>query len=171
MKISDKNKIIIEWIMFIVVGLIIGVTGTLSFLRTSWASYQPDFFFWASIVSTILGFFFICVSIWQYWQGHSLEEKNKAQVKVWMQDANGIVTALKGITRAKYSTDKFSSINDVFYSVDAVSESASALYQSLYEERCVTETEYRARQKRKADLIEESELEKLKPKKEDNKSS
>lgn len=145
----------------IVLGIILGIMGALSFLRTSWMSYYPDFFFWWSIISTILGFTFVCISIWQYWQSQSKEEKIKAQVKVWMQDANGITAALKGIIMTKYGSDKFSSIPDVFNAIEAVQEASSALYQSLYEERCVTEDEYRARQKRKADIIETQELKKI----------
>jgi hypothetical protein len=46
---------------------------------------EKDFFFWWSIVSTLLSLALLCFSIWQYMKGRSYEEKVKAQVKVWMQ--------------------------------------------------------------------------------------
>ena len=112
-----------------------------------------DFFFWWSILSTGLNVILICISIWQYWKGRNQTEKLKAQVKIWMQDANGISIGLHRIVTDNLG-GRYSSTNDVCNAVWAVHSSASALYQGLYEERCVTEEEYKARQKKIADKVE-----------------
>ena len=148
-------------ILFILLGLLVGVTGTLSFLRTRWEIFQVDFFFWWSIISTLIGLIFMAISIWQYWENQSELKKNKAQVKVWMQDANGIRSALQRIVQDNLSK-RYSSTNDMGNAVWSIEATAGSLYQSLYEERCVTEEEYRARQKKLADIVEAQQFEQLK---------
>jgi hypothetical protein len=117
---------------------------------------HADFFFWWSIISTILSFILVCFSVWQYWASRSQEQKIRAQVKVWMQDANGVSLALQRII-ADNLTRRFSSTNDVCNAVFAVQASASALYQGLYEERCVTEEEYKERQKKIMDKLDKQQ--------------
>ncbi len=63
-----------------------------------------------------------------------------------MQDANGIQTALARIVRDNLDK-RYSSTNDMANATWAVHSSAFALYQSLYEERCVTEEEFKEQQK------------------------
>lgn len=118
---------------------------------------ETNFSFWWSIVSTILGIILLCVSIAQYYKNRNQEEKIKAQVKVWMQDANRISLALKKIVSDNLAK-RYSSTNDVCNAVWAVESSTFALFQSLYEERCVTEEEYKARQKKIADEIEKRQF-------------
>jgi uncharacterized protein YoxC len=101
----------------------------------------------------------VLIAFWQFFENRSQKEKLKAQVKVWMQDANGISLGLKRIVRDNINK-KYSSTDDVCNAVWAVESSASALYQSLYEERCVTEEEYKARQKKFADFVEKRTIEK-----------
>lgn len=113
-----------------------------------------SFFFWWSVVSTIIGIALLIFSVWQYLSGRSKEERLKAQVKVWMQDANGISTSLNRVVIDNLQK-RFSTTNDVCNAVWAIQSSASALYQSLYEERCVTEEEYKERQKKIAARIEQ----------------
>lgn len=108
-------------------------------------------------MSTILGLGFVAISIWQHWISRSQIEKNNAQVKVWMQDANGIRQALQRIVRDNLDS-RFSSTNDMGNAVWSVEANAGALYQSLYEERCVTEEQYKARQKTLADLLDEKQF-------------
>ncbi len=122
-----------------------------------------DFFFWWSVISTVIGILLLIVSIWQYFKAKAQENKVQAQVKVWMQDANGIGGALNRIV-VDNASGRYSSANDVCNAVLAVHSCANALYQSLYEERCVTEEEYRARQKRLADAIDKQQMQQLESK-------
>jgi uncharacterized protein YoxC len=111
------------------------------------------FTFWWSIVSTILGVVFLCTSIWQFLEARNSDDKLKSQVKVWMQHAHGISEGLTKIVQDNL-TGRYSTTNDVCNAVWSVQSSAFALYQSLYEERCVTEEEYKERQKRIAERVE-----------------
>lgn len=114
---------------------------------------MEKFLFWWSIVSTLVGVILLIISVWQYWKSRSMEVKLKAQVKVWMQDANGISTALNRIVGDNLQ-NRYQTTNDVCNAIWAVQSSAFALYLSLYEERCVTEEEYKARQKKISEHIE-----------------
>ncbi len=107
---------------------------------------MQDFFFWWSVVSTILSVIFLGVSIWQIVDGRKQKERSNAQVKIWMQDANGITQALGRIIQDNLG-GRYSSTNDVCNTIWAVHASSFALYQSLYEERAVTEDEYKQQQK------------------------
>lgn len=115
-----------------------------------------DIVFWWSVISTIVGVLLLVISIWLFWKSKYQEEKTKAQVKVWMQDANGISIALQRIIIDNLGK-RFSSTNDVCNAVWAVQASAFSLYQSLYEERCVTEKEYKERQKKLMEKVESSQ--------------
>ncbi len=124
---------------------------------------METFLFWWSVVSTIIGLGLLCFSIWQYKDGKNQSEKIKAQVKVWMQDANGIRTALQRIVRDNLD-GRYSSTNDMGNAVWGIEATASALYQSLYEERCVTEDEYKERQRKLAALIDKQQFAELEAK-------
>lgn len=78
-----------------------------------------------------------------------------------MQDANGISQALTRIVQDNLS-QRYSTTNDVCNAVWAIQGIAAALYQSLYEERCVTEKEYIEQQKRIAALINNQQIEQIK---------
>ena len=71
-----------------------------------------DIFFWISVVTTLLSVGLLIFSIWQYKDSQKEKEKTKAQVKVWMQDANGISTGLKRIVTDNL-TGRFGTTNDV----------------------------------------------------------
>ena len=75
-----------------------------------------------------MGLGLLCFSIWQYKDGKNQSEKIKAQVKVWMQDANGIRTALQRIVRDNLD-GRYSSTNDMGNTVWGIEATASALYQ------------------------------------------
>lgn len=77
----------------------------------------------------------------------------KAQVKVWMQDANGVSNALNRIVVDNLQ-HRYSTTNDVCNAVWAIHATSFALYQSLYEERCVTEKEYKERQRKISEKLE-----------------
>lgn len=140
----------IKGLAYISTGAVLGVLSGLSFLRTHWESFRPDFFFWMSIVTTILSTVLLLFSVWQHLVGKSEKEKNSAQVKIWMEEASGIHKSLTTIGIHSIlqggMPSKYSSVNDVGLAVYGVADNARALYQSLYEERCVTEIEYRKQQ-------------------------
>jgi len=116
-----------------------------------------DFFFWWSVVSTIISIILLAFSIQQYVEGRKQKERSNAQVKIWMQDANGITQALLRII--KDNIDKrYSSADDVCNAIWAVHASCFALYQSLYEERAVTEEEYKEQQKEFFDQIKKQQI-------------
>lgn len=116
-----------------------------------------DFFFWWSVISTVISIILLCISIWQYLSSRYQEEKNKAQIKVWMQDANGLSVSLNRIVIDNVQK-RYSSTNDVCNAVWAIQATAFSLYQSLYEERCVSEKEYKERQKKISDKLEADQL-------------
>jgi hypothetical protein len=111
------------------------------------------FLFWWSVISTIIAIattfasvWLLCISIKQAGQAESERNRKKDQVKIWMQHADGVSMGLKRIV--KDNLDKrYSSTKDIANAVFALEASAFALRQSLYEERCVTEPEYKLQQK------------------------
>ena len=68
-------------------------------------------------------------------------KRSKSQVKIWMEQANGVQTSLNRIVIDKWN-GLYSGINDVVNAVWAVHASAFSLYQSLYEERVLKEKMY-----------------------------
>lgn len=74
-------------------------------------------------------------------------QRRNSQVKIWMETANGLHMALARIIQDKWN-NLYSSVHDVTNAVNAVHASAFSLYQSLYEERVLTEREYKERQKK-----------------------
>jgi high-affinity Fe2+/Pb2+ permease len=140
----------LPYLLGLAVGLSLGILATLSLLRTVWETFKPDFFFWSSIIMTVISLILVGFSIWQYLSVQSEKKKGDAQVKIWMQSAQGLDTALRTIsvnTMNHASTRQYSSVNDVGMAIFALAENAQALYQSLYEERCVTEEEYTTQQR------------------------
>lgn len=103
---------------------------------------MENIIFWWSVISTVLSVVFLGVSIWQIVDGRKQKERSNAQVKIWMQDANGIVQGLARMIQINYSTTE-----DIKNSIYTLHASAFALYQSLFEERAVTEEEFREQQK------------------------
>lgn len=112
---------------------------------------MQEFLFWWSVISTALSVIFLGVSIWQIVDGRKQKERSNAQVKIWMQDANGITQGLSRIIQTKHST-----VEDVCAAIWALHSSSFALYQSLFEERAVTEDEFKEQQKRIAEEARKS---------------
>lgn len=110
-----------------------------------------NLFFWWSVISTILTIIFLFDSIHQ-------RRKQKAQVKIWMQDATGISQALKRIV-VDNNSGFYSTSKDITNAIWAVESCAFSLYQSLYEERVVTEKEYKIRQKKLAERLDKEQNE------------
>ena len=108
---------------------------------------SDSFTFWWSMFSTTIGVILLCVTIWQTKAARDEKKRSSSQVKIWMQDANGISLAMQRIVRDNLD-GRYSSTNDLANSIFALQTTAFALYQSLYEERCVTEEEYKEQQKK-----------------------
>lgn len=119
---------------------------------------MTDYLSWWSIASSLLNVILLAFAIWQLAEGKKQKEKANAQIKIWMQDANGISNALMRIFQ-DIKEDKYSSPKDICNAIWAVQSSAFAIYQSLYEERCITEKEYKERQKRLSDALEKAQNE------------
>jgi hypothetical protein len=152
-------------LLYFVGGSLIGLLSALSFMRTQWENFSPDFFLWTSVITTIFSVILLGFSIWQYLSGKSEKEKSDAQVKIWMEEANGIYKGLGAIyvnsLHSGRGDNTYSSVNDVGMAVYAVAENTKALYQSLYEQRCVTETEYRKQQSEIGQVMHEQRLSQL----------
>ncbi len=106
---------------------------------------MKEFFTSWTNISTLLNFILVCFSIWQIQEAKKEEAKRKSQVKIWQQSANGISQALKRIV-VDVNTNLYTSVHDVCNAVWSVEASVFALYQSLYEERVVSEKEYKQQQ-------------------------
>ena len=106
---------------------------------------EKDFYFWFSIVSFVINIILTMAGV-ALWVGNRQEKQRRnAQVKIWMQIANGISQALARIIQDKWSK-LYSEAQDVVNAVNAVEASSFALYQSLYEERTITEEEWKREQ-------------------------
>lgn len=77
----------------------------------------------------------------------------KSQVKIWMEQANGIQQALQRII-ADVFAGTYSSTKDIAASVHALQASAFAHYQSLYDERILTEREVKQHQMKLREKID-----------------
>jgi len=166
MKILETITKPVPYLIGLFVGILIAIPSTLSFLRNNWVDFHPDFFFWGSIIMTIASILLAGFSIWQYLSVQSEIKKGDAQVKIWMQDASGLENAIRTLAVNSMDTpgipsNKYSTVNDIGMAVFALASSANALYQSLYEERCVTEEEYTKQQKELGDAMHKQKLEKL----------
>lgn len=112
---------------------------------------NKDFYFWASIVSLVINIVLILVSVGLFVANRKEKERRNAQVKIWMQDARGISEGIQRIINNKWQ-GLYSSVKDVVNSVHVLGAPADSLFQSLYEERTMTEDEYKEEQKRYRDL-------------------
>lgn len=110
-----------------------------------------QFLIWWSILSTVIALLLLGWDIWQFSAARKEEKQKKSQVKIWQQDANGISVGLKRIV-IDADQGKYSSVKDVASAIWSLEASAFSLYQSLYEERLLTEEEYKQQQK---ELVEE----------------
>lgn len=99
-----------------------------------------NFFFWFSALSLVINVILIVLAYRQYVAGRKERDRRNAQVKIWMQSANGIQVALIRIIQDKWQ-DLYSSVQDVTNTIHALHSSTFAIYQSLYEERTLTEKE------------------------------
>jgi hypothetical protein len=101
--------------------------------------------FWWSIISTIIGIILTVISIGLAVYSWKEARGKKDQVKIWQHQANGISVGLSRIVSDVHQglyTDK----KDVTSAIWAMQMQAFSLYQSLYEERTVSEKEYARRQ-------------------------
>jgi len=104
---------------------------------------EVNIYFWWSIVSTILGIFFLLLGVWQFATNKKEKETHKAQVKVWQHHASGIMHGL-----IVFSQDLFSTVKDSQTAAKTLLPSAHSLYSSLNEERLFSEKEIKEKQLR-----------------------
>lgn len=104
-----------------------------------------NFIFWYSIISTLISLILLIISVGLAVKTWLDAQNKKMQVKIWMQDANGIQLALSRMI-ADNLAKRYSSTDDMANAIFAVQASAFALYQSLYEERCLKEKDFIADQ-------------------------
>lgn len=105
-----------------------------------------SFLFWWSIISTIVGITLLIGDVVLLVLNRKEKDHKKNQVKIWQQDANGISQGLKRIV-IDVNQNNYSGVKDVASAVWSLEASAFALQQSLYEERAMTEEEYKKQQK------------------------
>lgn len=106
-----------------------------------------DFFTWFSIVSLIINVILIVYSYGLYIASKKEKESRNAQVKIWMQYANGITHGLQRIT-ANFLENLWTKKEDITGAVHSLEAVSFSLYQSLYEERVISEDEYKEEQKK-----------------------
>jgi len=95
----------------------------------------------------------ILISVGLFVANRKEKERRNSQVKIWMQSSNGITQALERIISDKWR-NYYSTVQDMANTIHAVHASSFALYQSLYEERAITEEEYK---KEQAEIKEKAE--------------
>lgn len=98
-----------------------------------------------TIVSLAVNVVLIVISVALAVVGWKDKRSSKSQVKIWMEQANGIQQALQRIIDDKWR-GLYSNVDGITNAVWAVAASAFALYQSLYDERVITEKEYKEHQ-------------------------
>ncbi|MEJ0002201.1 MAG: hypothetical protein WDN09_03455 [bacterium] len=160
---SNEIKKKSNWLPFLITALIssvISITLTLSAISYKWinpSAYQVGPGAWWSIFSTILNILLLCFSLWQYLKGQEQGKRNKAQIKIWMLDAKGILNAL-----IKVQTLKHTKTSDAHNAISMIEAAANAMHQSLYEERVLEEEDYKESEKRKIQIADEQEMQALK---------
>ncbi len=103
-----------------------GVLSGLSFLRTEWAYFHPDFFLWFSIFSLLANIFLIFVTQEQILKTQSKKEIGDAQIQIWLEAVKGVITALSKIQSSIFTEDK-----DTKIAISLIEPSVSSLFQSL----------------------------------------
>src|ERR1700722_3745271 len=94
------------------------------------------------VVSLCVNVILIAISLGLAIDAWRERQRSKSQVKIWMEQANGIQQALQRIIDDKWR-GLYGHVNDMASAIWAVKASAFSLYQSLYEERVLTEKEYK----------------------------
>lgn len=115
-----------------------------------------------NIASLVINIVLIIVSVSLAVASWKDSQNKKSQVKIWMEQANGVQQGLQNIIEDKWR-GLYSGVNDITNAIWAVKASAFALYQSLYDERVITEKEYKEHQmKIRAQLDKQFKLNKRK---------
>ena len=153
------------YLSFFGVGVLTGICLIISF-HVQWTEMHADFYFWASLIMTLISVLLAGLTIWQYRAAEVERKKGDAQVKIWMQDANGLYEGLRTISVNCFSVlpapaFRYSSVQDAGMAIYSLANSAQALYQSLYEERCVTEEQYRTQQRELGEVRHAQQLQKI----------
>lgn len=102
-------------------------------------------------VPTLIAIISLGFNVWQLAINKGEKDRHNSQVKIWQRHAEGIDYGLKNILSRTADYD-FSSVKDVKNSVFAIESSAFSLSRSLYEERTITEEEYREEEKKNREI-------------------
>lgn len=105
-----------------------------------------DFLTWFSVVSLSINVLLIVFSYGLHVSSKKEKESRNSQVKIWMQSALGVSNGLQRIT-SNFLEELWTNKADIVGAVHSVDASAFSLYQSLYEERTLSEEEYKKEQK------------------------
>ena len=110
----------------IIIGILLGIFSALSFLRTNWLLFKPDFFLWASIVLVVINIILVFVTQQQINNSSSEKKTTDARIKIWAEDSKGLITALSKIQKSKFTAD-----SDIICAIAIIELSANSLFQSL----------------------------------------
>ena len=100
------------------------------------------FWQWVSVVSVIINIVLIIISVGLAVDAWHERKRRNSQVKIWMEQANGVNQALIRIVQDKWH-NLYSSVSDIPNVINAVQASTLSLWTSLYEERVLSEKEYK----------------------------
>lgn len=107
---------------------------------------KSDAFFWWSVVSTLVNVLLAGFGIWQITLVQAERKHRQDQIKIWMHSANGLQESLKRIVGDNLD-GRYSSTNDIANAIWALHSGVFGMYQSLYEERAISEEDYKKEQK------------------------
>ncbi|MCL5094326.1 MAG: hypothetical protein M1355_04310 [Patescibacteria group bacterium] len=112
---------------------------------------NENLLFWWSVISTVLNVGLLLASVWLLSAEKERAKRKNSQVKIWQQDANGLSAALQRMISDVHN-GLYTTTQDMANTLWALQALAFSLYQSLFEERAITEDEYKQQQK---ELVEE----------------
>ena len=97
--------------------------------------------FWWSILSSLVNLILLIVSVALAVYTWRETQNKKGQVKIWMNDANGVQQSLQRIIIDNLQR-RYTTTNDMANAVWAVQSMAFSLYESLFEERVIKEKDF-----------------------------
>lgn len=119
--------------------------------------FLDNFNSWWSVVSTLLNVLLFALSACLVVKSWLDSINEKRQVKIWMQYANGLNQALSKVVSDNLA-GRYSTTNDMANAIWSLSSLSFGLYQSLYEERCISEKEFIEQQRKLRLEIEKAEF-------------
>lgn len=106
-----------------------------------------------SALSIVINVILIVISVALVVASFKERARRNAQVKIWQQNAQGINAGLRNIL-TNVNRGFFSDIHAIANVVDSLEPVTFSLYWSLYEERSLTEREYKESQRKMRERYE-----------------